>query len=108
MPRPGSPLAPIPSRECLAHIERHLIPQHVVRRAGQLVRYRLDRHDPVGPRLLALIPAVDRDRVPDGEVGRLDKGPGQVGVAVLDVPPCPLRLQFVSFVLPTQRQYEAN
>jgi hypothetical protein len=51
------------------------------------VRYRLDRHDTVGPRLLALIPAADWDRVPDGEVGRLDKGPGQVGVAVLDVPP---------------------
>src|ERR1043166_4803558 len=85
-PPPGSSLAPISSCERFGHIERHLIAQDVVRRARQLVGYRLDRHDPLGPALLALVEALNRSRVARGEVRRFHKGPGQVPVAVLDVP----------------------
>ena len=51
----------------------------------QFVRERLDRYHTVGLRLLALIEALGLGAVAQREVGRFDKGPGEILVAVLAV-----------------------
>ena len=49
------------------------------------MRHRFDGHHPLGLGLLSLIETLDLGVEPDGEVGRFDKCPGQILVAVLGV-----------------------
>ena len=98
-----SPLTVIASCKCLIHVERYLIAQDVVTRPRQFVRYRLDRHNPIGPRTLALVVALDLGVETDGKIGGLDERPGQIAIAILGVAPA-LRLPLLIFSLPTQRQ----
>lgn len=53
--------------------------------AGEFVRHRLERHHAGLARRVALIPGLDRRREADGEVGRLDPGPGQIAIAALPI-----------------------
>jgi hypothetical protein len=49
------------------------------------VRHRLDGHHTLGLGLLSLIETLNLGIEPDGEVGRFDKGPGQILVPVLSI-----------------------
>src|SRR5271157_2684731 len=75
---PGSPPLAKSLRETSTHIERFLIPQHVVAGPCQLVRQSLDRQDAVRLVLLALVEASGLRTAAQGEVRRLHKRPGEV------------------------------
>ncbi len=49
------------------------------------MRHRLDGHDPMRLRFLALIKALDARIVPHREIGRFDKRPGYILVAILGI-----------------------
>ena len=49
------------------------------------MRHRLERHNPFGLRLLSLIETLNLGTKPDRKVGRLDKRPAEIFVAVLGV-----------------------
>ena len=71
--------------KALRRLERLAVLHHVVARARQLVRHRLDGHHRQAAGALLLVPALDRRVVAHREVRRLDEGPGQVLVAALGV-----------------------
>ena len=71
--------------EGFGQIKGDPIPQDVVTSPAQLVRHRLDGHHTLGLGLLSLIETLNLGVEPDGEVGRFDKCPGQILIAVLGV-----------------------
>src|SRR5919109_5142623 len=75
------------TRSCkgLVHVKRHLVAHHVETRTGQLVGHRLDGHNAIRFRPLALIERPDLRIETHGKVGRLNKGPGQIFIPVLRV-----------------------
>ena len=75
------------SGKCLADIEGHLVFHNVVTGPAQLVRHRFERQHPVALGLLPVIEAFDPRMVSDGKVGRFDKRPSQILVAVLGIAP---------------------
>jgi len=76
----------------------------VVAGARELVRQRLGGHHVVGSRLLSVEEALGLGAITPGEVGGLDKGPRQVGVAVLDVA-FPLLLAIRQLACPSLKSY---
>ena len=74
------------SGKCLADIEGHLVFHNVVTGSAQLVRHRFERQYPMALGFLSLIKSLDPSTITDGEIGRLDKRPSQMLVAVLVLP----------------------
>ena len=71
--------------EAALQLEGLAFAQHVVAGAREFVRDRLERHDGVGAGLLALVETLRLGTEAHREVGRLDKRPRQILVAVLRV-----------------------
>ena len=88
VPVPVSGLAGRRRYSCKAarHVKRFALLQNVEAGPRQLVRQRLDCHHVIRPRFLALVEPFRLGAVAQREVGRLDKGPGQILVAVFGVP----------------------
>ena len=84
-PNSSSPLPPKYLCEGPRLLKGHLLLEHVVAGASQLMGDCLGGNRPVRLGLLALIKLSNPLVITHGEMRRLDKGPGQVLVAVLAV-----------------------
>lgn len=74
------------SSKSSCHIERYLVPQHIVAGARQLMRHRLARYYRIRLSAFALIEPLHRRVITNRKIRRLHKCPGQILVAVLGVP----------------------
>src|SRR6266481_6805334 len=91
-PTPSKVHCPIPtvstmSGKRLGDIESHLVFDDVVTRPAQLVCHRFDRYHSMALGFLSLVVAFDPGTEPNREVGRFDKRPRQILVAVLGIAP---------------------
>jgi hypothetical protein len=73
------------SAKRLSYIERHPIFDDVVTSPTQLVGHRLDSQYTMSLGFLSLVEFLNPRMKTDREVGRFDKGPGQILIAVLGI-----------------------
>ena len=83
----AAPACSVNSRSCEGPVgfEGDLVAHPVLTGPSELVRHRLECHQAIGSSFLPLVERFDVRVITNREMGRLDKGPGQVSIAVLDM-----------------------